>query len=812
MVTKIHNLPPIVFRLNELSEIKSFDSALIVALTPDFEFVVIQELNTPEIWRQFWRNANDAKDLNDIRIIQSRPVSTEVSDLKKRIIRALRIIINKGYLFFGILYLGSNVFDENIIQEGSLFKKQIKEFIDMQKKYRRMNIYPAVKRDGIKSQFIGVGEKYFSFENIQFTQAAKMSQFFRGSFHGIGGVLDECLSFAILSQNITKNAELGPQLIDKKGRDNLKYLIKMQKFNPGFGFKFDFGFDALKFHPKFGAMEMLPDFQKDMQNYQKYFTAIIEEQPNPFELQSDLDIFAKDVELKLKNTAPQDSSEKRSMMSEILGSIEQKQSNVTDKILEGIKQPSIPKPSPFIPSQATAGLPKISQPSSSTSSIKPDLQKPSLSSPQMPGVSPLQKPSVSPLQKPSVSPLQKPTVSSLQKPSINSSASSIPKTPAADRNSSDEYEDVFSATKELSPEELEAKMIREAEFMLNEDEVRPLNMDIMSQTDIFRDLEMSLEAMSQLDEMASKDQAVSRIYYPPPTLISFANKEGMEIGGSTVFLSMGTGRNLYMVPELKRMQMWGQFYKDVEGNPQIEDFVAMEEKDIESPQEFEDILQKSFINLRKNNQVYLGIMEIEGNGFEKNVFEEIELEWTDIEKLMQIHIERRASIKYPEINRENWIEIRYFGKQKDLLANNARQGILEVTEDIITNEVFSKGLMGGIVCVDEEAVYFFILADNFSNLDNPPEKLEIDHETLDKMYELISKSNLSPVSWWKLKFGFNGLDMLFVWEDIKDGVIVNMVKENYQKYLDKSMETKHKEDAIRQQAEFQFPKINKDEE
>ena len=178
---------------------------------------------------------------------------------------------------------------------------------------------------------------------------------------------------------------------------------------------------------------------------------------------------------------------------------------------------------------------------------------------------------------------------------------------------------------------------------------RQIDINSMSQEDIFRDLKASLDAMSKLDELAEKDAAVSRIYYPPPTLISFANNEGMEIGGSTCVVSMGAGRNFWMVPELQRMQMWGKFYKDLEGNPQIEDFVAMDEKDIESIDQLENMLQTTFISIRKNNNTFLGLVEIEGNGFESRIFEECPLESGDLNKLMQIHVDQRLSAEFPKL-------------------------------------------------------------------------------------------------------------------------------------------------------------------
>jgi len=261
---------------------------------------------------------------------------------------------------------------------------------------------------------------------------------------------------------------------------------------------------------------------------------------------------------------------------------------------------------------------------------------------------------------------------------------------------------------------------------------------------------------------------------------------------------MGTGRNLWMVPELKRMQMWGKFYKDLEGTPQIEDFVAMDEKDITDPSQFEDIIQKAFLNIRKNNTLFVGLIEIEGNGFEAKIFEECPVLSADIKKLMNIHIQRRETAKFPEISQEGFIDIKFYGQNREIIDNPNIQGVLDIAKELSEDPRYAKGTLTGIVCVKQDAAYFFILSNNFDQMDILEPKYSIDNVTLNKMYEMVEHEGLIPVSWFKIRFGFQALDSLFLWQDIKEGPIGSMIQENYQKYISHLMQSKASEDALKE--------------
>ena len=350
------------------------------------------------------------------------------------------------------------------------------------------------------------------------------------------------------------------------------------------------------------------------------------------------------------------------------------------------------------------------------------------------------------------------------------------------------YEDVYNIKEEIplfdedgmaifDPDKMDEEFFAQANKSLDSDFGMAIETALMSQNDVFQDLESSLEALTLLDELAEKDEAISRIYNPPPTLISYANRKRMQIGGSTCVFSMSIGRSITMVPELKREQMWGIFVEGLEGNAQIDEFEAMEEIFIENEGQLENLLQTAFIKIRQENRVFLGLIDIEGNGFERNVFDELELEEKDIDRLMEIHEKLRTSIEFPELSADKDIEVRYYGRSEaiEFLSNPRSQGLLDIAQDTIEDEKYSKGIINGIICVDEEAVYFFILSDNLQNLDSIEESLPIDQDNLAKMYERIDKAGFTPVSWFRMSFGFRSFDKLEHWEDMKEGVIVRLI-------------------------------------
>ena len=153
----------------------------------------------------------------------------------------------------------------------------------------------------------------------------------------------------------------------------------------------------------------------------------------------------------------------------------------------------------------------------------------------------------------------------------------------------------------------------------------------------------------------------------------------------------------------------------------------MDEKDIESIDQLENMLQTTFISIRKNNNTFLGLVEIEGNGFESRIFEECPLESGDLNKLMQIHVDRRLSAEFPKLTEENFINIKFYGQHREFIENPQISGILDIAQEITDNPIYAKGFLTGVVCVGSEAAYFFILTDNFDQLNAESPTFTIDN-------------------------------------------------------------------------------------
>ena len=80
------------------------------------------------------------------------------------------------------------------------------------------------------------------------------------------------------------------------------------------------------------------------------------------------------------------------------------------------------------------------------------------------------------------------------------------------------------------------------------------------------------------------------------------------------------------------------------------------------------------------------------------------------------------------------------------------------------------------------------------------------------MFNMIKNQNLIPVSWCKMKFGFRGFDDIPLWDEMKEGIIMKIIIERYEKYLGSLVKSKYQEDAVRQRVEAEYDIIYKDEQ
>jgi len=754
-------------------------SVAMVAVDSEKNLIIVNEIENPSLWTAFWKQRRTHIDLNSIALTKDMAEdSCSISWLGDQIVKGLNYIMGKGYIFLGILIFDNTVLDPQISDDWTLFKRNKHYFVDILKNYFNLEYLPKIQDNSvIDLEFIGKGEKFFSLDQMNLSQIAQMTSYFNGELNGIAGMEGNALNLMIISQNIAKRDEIVPLTMNKRGRDTVVNLIKSGDIIPIAGFQFVYGIDALH-KVKCGesnlwnSMEMIPKYAKPVTLYQQYLQALIYDKPSPVE--------------PINFSSPFDT---------IIPSlyVENAKKLSLDEMLKDLK-----------PTEAVSTLPPEDQEQKTVAKTELEVKK------EIPAITPL-KVSLPPLkisQPPPASPQSPPNADDIDDGSIDVDSQSV-------------YEDIFEKPQEkVQLFDEEGKMIvdpNQIDLVLekystefSQDFSNEVNPKKMSKDQIFKDLEASLNAISHLDELALEDQAISRIYYPPISLISKATREGMIIGGSTVILSTGTGWNLWMVPEIKFTQMWGKFYEESDLSDQLEDFVALRDKEIDSGEEYENLLQNAFVRIKSNNHIFLGLCDFEGNGFERNVFDpELMLDENEIQKLMGIHQERRESMQFPELENEQWIEIQYYGNPKiiKLLTNPNSNSILEIASGIRENSVYSRGVITGIVCLDKMAAYFFILSNNLNSVENDEgnkSQYEIDFGTLDRMYQMIEENGLNPASWWRISLGFKSFESYFQWDEIKDGVVFPIIKENYEKYVTKLLETKMNEDRIRESLENRF--------
>ena len=502
---KLHYPTPLIFAESDPSELLKYAHSIgMIALNHDKELVMVREIYHPSIWGSFYSQIKSI-DISKINIKNdSNEDPSSVSMVGDEIVNGLRFIISKGYIFLGLLYFDSEVLDPQLCEEHSWFKKRDKDFKNMLSKYQIRGISPKLKENYVESSFIGRGEDFFKFKDRNFQQISQSTTIFRGSMNGIAGISQNHLQFTILSQNITQGKEIPDLILDKIGKQTLERLIKTKKFYPALGFRFDYGIDSFKQLPQnlWSSIEFIPRYSKCIKKFLTYLKFRIQNIKSPFpiiDLETPFDIDKLDDEIE----------EKKATLS-------------VDDLLKGPKQAESPK--------------------------KIILQKPIIHKPQI-ELSKIEIPSQIIEEQKEIE--KQPEINIIKPPPPKLPLDEIEKVSKEEISDTEKYEDIFNQPSaeifEKKDEmvidgEISKDIMRHATSLIEDDFGSPVNPSFMTEESIFNDLEDSLKAMSELDKLAQKDEAISRIFYPPRALFSYSNKEGMEIGGCTVLVSMGFGR------------------------------------------------------------------------------------------------------------------------------------------------------------------------------------------------------------------------------------------------------------------------------
>ncbi|MHA2131547.1 MAG: hypothetical protein ACW99L_16400 [Promethearchaeota archaeon] len=268
-------------------------------------------------------------------------------------------------------------------------------------------------------------------------------------------------------------------------------------------------------------------------------------------------------------------------------------------------------------------------------------------------------------------------------------------------------------------------------------------------------------------------------YNPPTALLASGTKEGVELGGTKLLVSIDAHHNLYAEGVIFSELSWGAFYQEEGLEDQIDTFQTREYDSVrEDPEGLVNKIVESLYNILNNQKLFYGIADFEVDAFlnQNTVIPGLKLDYQIINRLLE------DSELFPQILSDakgsKRIRVEFQGTKKVNLHLNGTK--LEDFADILRT---AKGFATGIVCTSRGAANFYIMSDNIIvNEDIIPE-LYIDEENLYIIDMGIERELLFPISWFRFDLGIKSLETLELWDEIKDNPKLKKALEYYEKYI-----------------------------
>ena len=275
-------------------------------------------------------------------------------------------------------------------------------------------------------------------------------------------------------------------------------------------------------------------------------------------------------------------------------------------------------------------------------------------------------------------------------------------------------------------------------------------------------------------------------YDPPSAILASGTKEGVDLGGSKLILSIDAYHNLYSEGIIFTELSWAAFYQGIEGlDDQIDTFETKEYDSVrENPEALIKTIVKSIYDIMNNHKLFYGVVDFEVDAFlnQNTVIPGLKLDYQIINKLLDAHKKTRDAELFPKISLggevRKKIKLEFQGDKKRKLHLNGTK--LEDYADILR---MAKGFATGIVCTSRGAANLYIMSDNITFKEDIIPELYIDQENLVIIDMGIERELLFPISWFRIDLGIKSLETLDLWDKIKDNPKLIKALEYYERYI-----------------------------
>ncbi len=274
-------------------------------------------------------------------------------------------------------------------------------------------------------------------------------------------------------------------------------------------------------------------------------------------------------------------------------------------------------------------------------------------------------------------------------------------------------------------------------------------------------------------------------YDPPSAILASGTKEGVELGGSKLIVSIDGYHNLHSEGIVFSELSWGAFYQEDGLEDQIDTFETKEFDSVrEDPEALISTIIESIYRIINNEKLFYGLVDFEVDAFlnKNTIIPGLKLDYEIINKLLNAHKKLRDDNLFPQIlsdakgNKKIKIEFQGVKKRNLYLSGNK----LEDFADLLR---LAKGFATGIACTSRGAANLYIMSDNIVFKDDELPELYIDEENLMIIEMGIQRELLFPISWFRIDLGLKSLETLELWDIIKDNPKLKKAIEHYDKYI-----------------------------
>jgi len=273
---------------------------------------------------------------------------------------------------------------------------------------------------------------------------------------------------------------------------------------------------------------------------------------------------------------------------------------------------------------------------------------------------------------------------------------------------------------------------------------------------------------------------------PPAALLASGTKEGVELGGTKLIISIDASHSLYSEGVIYSELSWASFYQGIEGlEDQIDTFETKEYDSVrENPEALIKTIIKSIYNIMNKQKLFYGVVDFEVDAFlnQNTVIPGLKLDYHIINKLLDAHKKTRDEELFPRISsgegERRKIKLEFQGDKKVKLHLNGTK--LEDYADILR---MAKGFATGIVCTSRGAANLYIMSDNIIFKEDVIPELYIDQDNLTIIDMGIERELLFPISWFRIDLGIKSLETLDLWDKIKDDSKLIKALEYYERYI-----------------------------